>query len=126
MNLLRTDHGDGIGHPAVTILGVDTGGTVWVDRDDYRLDFPADDLALMRQVVADEMNVTGTVLRHSFAWDESQVDSLIRAALTSPWLHTCGTCGTRPIVERIDDRCTECGDAAEQRSDESSYTRRLG
>ena len=110
----------------IEFLGVDTGGTVWVDRDDYILDFPGTDLAAMRRAVADECNLTGTVLRHGMVWDESQVDALIREQVTGAILDTCRTCGERPVVARIDGLCMECGDAVERISDEISYTRRLG
>ena len=126
MNLLRTDYGDGASHPAVSLLGVDTGGTVWVDRDGYRLDFPEQLLDDMKQDFSVDGNAAEMVNAHGFPWDESQVDSLIREQVTGSLLLTCRDCGTRPIVERVDDRCTECGDAAEARSDEISYLRRLG
>ena len=110
----------------ITFLGVDTGGTVWVDRDDYICDFPGTDLAAMRQAVADKCNLTGTVLRHGMVWDESQVDALIREQVTGSLLFTCRDCSTRPVTGRVDDRCDECGDAEDHRSDVANYTRRLG
>jgi hypothetical protein len=89
------------------------GDYLWVERDGEIQSFDAVDIADMRRIV----HVTGRVNR----FDESDVDTLIRALVDAPELDPCTRCRELPVIG-AGELCWVCADVVQALSDEVRRT----
>lgn len=102
---------------SLTIFGV-LGDDLWIDRDGYTYAMSPNHIAWMRRMVAYD----GEVPHARFIWDESQVDTLIRALNEAPELDPCTRCATLPILHG-GDHCIECAGLVQANSDQVAHIR---